>query len=156
MAYCCQCGQPVRESDRYCGRCGAPQPTSAGRAAGDPWSGISGRNASLLCYIPFVGWIAAIIVLASARFRRDQEVRFNAFQGLYLFVAWLIVDWVLTPFLRIPGDWLVHSFLVHVLKLAVVALWIFMMVRASQGQTYRLPILGELADRSLSEQHNHT
>jgi uncharacterized membrane protein len=154
MAYCCQCGQPVRDTDRYCGRCGAPQPLSAAPGAADPFSSISSRNASLLCYIPFVGWIAAIVVLASARFRHDHEVRFNAFQGLYLFVAWLIVDWVLTPFLRIPGDWFVHSFLVHIFKLAIIAIWIFMIVRVSQGQTYRLPILGELADRSVSEQRN--
>jgi uncharacterized membrane protein len=39
-----------------------------------------------------------------------------------------------------------------VFKLAIIAIWIFMIVRISQGQTYRLPILGELADRSVSEQ----
>ena len=59
--------------------------------------GISPRTASLLCYIPILGWIVSIVVLASARFRADSRVRFHAFQGLYLFVAWLIVDWVLGP-----------------------------------------------------------
>jgi uncharacterized membrane protein len=152
MAYCCQCGAPVRDADRYCAVCGAAQAIDSPPRRADPFSGISSRNASLLCYIPFVGWIAAIVVLASTRFRHDHEVRFNAFQGLYLFVAWLIVDWVLTPFLAIPGDWFVRHFLVNVFKLAIIAVWIFMIVRISQGQTYRLPILGELADRSVSEQ----
>ena len=46
----------------------------------------------MLCYIPFAGWIACIVVLASPQFREDQAVRFNAFQGLYLFVAWLLVQ----------------------------------------------------------------
>ena len=152
MAYCCQCGVPVRETDHYCAKCGASQYVDAPPPAADVFSGISARNASLLCYIPFVGWIAAIVVLASTRFRHDHEVRFNAFQGLYLFVAWLIVDWVLTPFLAIPGDRFVRHFLVHIFKLAIIAIWIFMIIRISQGQTYRLPVLGELADRSVSEQ----
>jgi len=61
------------------------------RRTQDPLSGISPRTASILCYIPVVGWIASIIVLAADRFRNDHRVRFHAFQGLYLFVAWLIV-----------------------------------------------------------------
>src|SRR5450756_165161 len=101
MAFCTQCGTAVGDADRYCGKCGAPQPAAAAppsgsaTASGGPefLSGVNGRTASLLCYIPLVGWVAAIVVLAAARFRRDYNVRFNAFQGLYLFVAWLIVDW---------------------------------------------------------------
>jgi uncharacterized membrane protein len=152
MAFCCQCGQPVRETDRYCGRCGAAQPQNVSGVRPDPLGGISRRNASLLCYIPFVGWIAAIVVLASARFRHDVEVRFNAFQGLYLFVAWLIVDWVLTPIFMMPSPWFMRHFFVGLIKLAIIGIWIFMIIRVSQGQNYRLPILGELADRSVSEQ----
>ena len=44
-----------------------------------------------------MGWVAAIIVLAADRFRHDRILRFHAFQGLYLFVAWLIADHVLGP-----------------------------------------------------------
>jgi uncharacterized membrane protein len=101
-----------------------------------------------------VGWIAAIVILASTRFRHDHEVRFNAFQGLYLFVAWLIVDWVLSPFLIFPfgPDFGPRFFLPKLLKAAVFGVWIFMIVKVSQGQSYRLPILGELADRSVTEQ----
>jgi hypothetical protein len=46
--------------------------------------GVSDKNASLLCYIPWLGWIAAIIVLASARYKRDtadaREVRLMRFR----------------------------------------------------------------------------
>jgi uncharacterized membrane protein len=128
------------------------QPLNVSAARPDPLGGISPRNASLLCYIPFVGWIAAIVVLASARFRHDLEVRFNAFQGLYLFVAWLIVDWVLSPIVMIPGPFFMRHFFVGIMKLVIIGIWIFMIVRISQGQSYRLPILGELAERSVSEQ----
>jgi uncharacterized membrane protein len=137
-------------NDHYCGACGAKQPASSAPPSASGLSGISGRNASLLCYIPFVGWIASIVVLAAERFRADRTVRFHAFQGLYLFVAWLIVDWALGPMLaHAPG------FSVGVgslLKLALFGVWIFMLIKTSQDEMVRLPILGDLADRSLAEQ----
>ena len=71
-----------------------------GRGSGDPLASIDGRTASILCYIPGVGWIMSIIVLASDRFRRDRAVRFHGFQALYLFVAWLIEQQVVGPMLR--------------------------------------------------------
>lgn len=165
MPYCCQCGTQVGEADRYCVKCGAAQagarPGSAtfnaqtGNAAGFRNAGtVFHKNAALLCYIPWFGWIAAIIVLASTRYRRDYEVRFHAFQGLYLFVAWLLVDWVVSPALRMTG----YGFwqpLPHgggVLHLLILAGWIVMLVKVRQGQHYRLPILGDLAERSVAEQ----
>jgi uncharacterized membrane protein len=110
---------------------------------------MSSRTASLLCYIPMVGWIFAIVVLASARFRHEYNVRFNAFQGLYLFVGWLIIDWVVSPFFFIPG---MPVHFPNVFKLGMFLLWIFMMIKVNQGETYRLPVVGELAERSLAEQ----
>jgi uncharacterized membrane protein len=119
----------------------------------DPLSGISPRTASLLCYIPILGWIAAIVVLASSRFRRDATVRFNAFQGLYLFVAWLIVDQTLGWFFSMPfpGPHF-HHVVPDLLKIAIFGAWIFMIVKVSHDERYKLPIVGDLAEKSLSEQ----
>ena len=39
-----------------------------------------------------------------------------------------------------------------IMKVGVFGAWIFMLVKTSQGETFRLPVLGELADRSVSEQ----
>ncbi|MEX2262512.1 MAG: zinc-ribbon domain-containing protein [Bryobacteraceae bacterium] len=146
MAYCSQCGTPVEEADLYCSRCGARQPRAS---ASDALSGINPRTAAILCYVPIVGWVAAVIVLAAEKFRNDRAVRFHAFQGLYLFVAWLIVDQVLSPMLRAaPGP----SFGVDkILHLALIAIWVFMMIQAAQERLYSLPIIGELAERSVAE-----
>jgi uncharacterized membrane protein len=116
-------------------------------------SGVTPRTASLLCYIPVLGWIFAIIVLASTRFRGDRNVRFNAFQGLYLFVAWLIVDWVVSPFfyLPLPGPGFHHA-VPDLLKAVIFLTWIFMLIKTAQDQLFRLPIVGELAEKSVSEQ----
>jgi uncharacterized membrane protein len=146
MPYCSQCGNQVADRDVYCARCGARQPGVPLRAA-DPLASITPRTASILCYIPGVGWIASIVVLAADRFRGNRAVRFHAFQGLYLFVAWLIEDWVLNPiFSSIP-----HVHLDGLLKAVLLVISIFMMIKASHEETYSLPIIGELAAKSVAE-----
>lgn len=156
MPYCCQCGCATRDTDVYCGSCGAGQPGAS--KAKPTVSEISPRTASILCYIPVAGWIAAIVVLASHRFRDNRDVRFHAFQGIYLFVAWLLVDWVIGPAFHAPSQ-LMHGFGVFpgvflggVLKAVIFLAWIFMLVKTSQDVVYKLPLIGELADRSVAEQ----
>src|SRR5580704_9567913 len=152
MPYCCQCGKSVGNHDAYCGVCGAPQPKAA-FAPVDYMHGISPRTPSLLCYIPILGWIVAIVVLASARFRNERRVRFNAFQGLYLFVAWLIVDWVLGPLFSFPHMWgpSLYKIFPALMKAAIFGAWIFMIIKTAQDELYKLPILGDLAEKSVSE-----
>jgi uncharacterized membrane protein len=148
MPYCSQCGNQVAVRDVFCARCGSRQPVEALPRANDPLAGVTPRTASILCYIPGIGWIASIIVLAAEKFRNNRKVRFDAFQGLYLFVAWLIEDWVLRPAFRsVP-----HFHLDSVVKACLLAASIFMIIKASHEEPYSLPIIGELAERSVAEQ----
>ena len=87
------------------------------------------------------------MVLASERFRNNRIVRFHAFQGLYLFVAYLIEDWVLKPmFMVVP-----HMHVNGIIEAVLLGLSIFMIVKASRDEAYSLPIIGELAEKSVSE-----
>lgn len=95
-----------------------------------------------------MGWIAAIIVLSAQRFRHVPPVRFHAFQGLYLFVAWLMNDQVLKWAL---ADVLHFHHLHDLVSVVLLAMSIFMMVKASHDEVYSLPLFGELAQRSISE-----
>jgi uncharacterized membrane protein len=90
-------------------------------------------------------------VLASDKFRNDTETRFHAFQGLYLFVAWLIVDWVIGPIGRISGSYMGMN-PAKILKLVIFGTWIFMLVKVSHREHFKLPVLGEWAEKSVSEQ----
>jgi len=154
VPYCTHCGNQVGTADRFCAGCGTPQAAPGGGGVGGGSSKTKGifdsltpHKASLLCYIPVVGWIPSIIVLASSRFQNDRTVRFHAFQGLYLFVAWLLADWVIGP--------LFSGMRMHIgglLKAAILCAWVFMIVKTSQNDNYHLPIVGEIAERSASEQ----
>ena len=160
MPFCTQCGQQAKSADTFCGQCGArqsagsPPPNSSPRPFNnppvqDPLAGLSPRTAAILCYVPAIGWIAAIIVLAARKFKDNHLIRFHAFQGLYLFAAWLVVDWVVNPIARFtPGPSHPIGTLLHGVLLAVS---IFMMVKASHDEAYVLPIIGELAQRSATE-----
>lgn len=122
----------------------------------DLFGGTSPRTARILCYIPWFGWIAAIIVLASQRFKANTpenlETRFHAYQGMYLCVAWLLVDWVIAPALRHGSYGMFPGPGVGVLNLVILGTWIFMIVKTSKNENVRLPLLGELAERSVNEQ----
>jgi uncharacterized membrane protein len=156
MPFCSQCGNQVRDADAYCTRCGARQPVSAPSAFDSASEAISDKTSVVLCYVPLVGWIASIIVLASSRFRENRLIRFHAFQGLYLFVAWLLADRVVSPALRFsmvgpmldaPG-WAVRLAF-QLVELLIVGVGVYMMFKATDREMLRLPVLGDLAEKSL-------
>jgi uncharacterized membrane protein len=150
MPFCSQCGNQVMPVDVYCARCGGRQPMAASPspARHDPLAGITPRTASILCYVPGVGWIAAIVVLAAEKFRGSRTVRFHAFQGLYLFVAWLMNDIVVKPMFYGMAPSLHFN---HIISAILLVASIFMMVKASQDEEFSLPLFGELAHRSMTD-----
>lgn len=152
MPYCVQCGKQVGAADQFCSGCGAKQGAAGPSPAADFWSNMQDRTVMQLCYIPWVGWIPAIGVIASDRFRNQDRIRFHAFQGLYLFVIWLIADWFLDPALHFGWPFVGLGFIPGVVKLSVVVAWIVMLIKVRQGEDFRLPVVGELADKSVSEQ----
>ena len=154
MPFCTQCGSEVAGNAAFCGNCGArqgagaPPPPPPPGPPQDPLAGLSPRTAAILCYLPIVGWIAAVIVLASRKFKNDHAVRFHAFQGLYLFAIWLLVDWI-GPIVDTGSPHFVRFD--HLFRGILFAVSIFMIIKASHQETYVLPIIGELAKRSATE-----
>ena len=151
MPFCTNCGTKVDGGAAFCHNCGTPQPQTP--QFQDFLQGMSNRTASILCYIPVFGVIPAIVFLASQKFRTNVRVRFDAFQALYLFVSWLIVSSAI-PTLLLSGvsGWGPEHGLLVLMKLVVIVCWIYLLVKAAQEQQVRLPIIGDLAARSTSEQ----
>ena len=160
MLFCSQCGKQVADTDLFCSQCGSRQPISSPRTPGafntnytrpyaDPLAGMSPRKLSILCYIPLAGCAACVIALGARRYRNDRALRFHAFQGLYIFAAYLLVDWAVQPiFASIP-----HSLfrLDQLLEMFLIGVWVFMMIKTSNGEAYSLPVIGDLAHRSAQE-----
>jgi uncharacterized membrane protein len=167
VPFCTNCGNKIDAGAAYCAYCGAPQPRGGaapprGGAAppgappppqyGDLVEGISDRTASILCYIPVFGVIPAIVFLASQKFRNNARVRFNAFQSVYLFVTWLIINSAIPAFMIGMHDWGMEHALFGMLKAVLFFSWIYLLIKATQQEQVKLPILGDLAARSTTEQ----
>ena len=147
MPFCHQCGGSVTNQDFFCGKCGGRQPIAGTPRTYPSGQGVSPRGISMLCYLPFVGWIAALFVLGGEKYRQMTDVRFHAFQALYLFVGWLLLEWAVIPWF--PSFPPMVFPIRKILKLFLLGLSIFMMVKASREERYALPLIGELAERSL-------
>ena len=140
-------------ADTYCAKCGLRQPVTPGAPppvpGSDPLAALNPRTASVLCYVPGIGWIISIVVLAAERFRHNRAVRFHAFQGLYLFVAWLMADWVLRPMFDVFPIPQVQIY--RLVEIVLLGMSVFMMLKAGQNEAFSLPLFGELAQRSVAE-----
>lgn len=152
MPFCTSCGTKVDPNASFCPHCGAAQPRHSPQAT-ELLDGLSDRTASVLCYVPVFGVIPAIVFLASQKYRGNIRVRFDAFQSLYLFLAWLIVSSAVPTLLYsgVPGTGVDRAFL-ELIKLGLFICWIYLLVKAAQHTQVRLPIIGDLAARSTTEQ----
>ncbi|RKX29182.1 MAG: hypothetical protein DRP47_02370 [Candidatus Zixiibacteriota bacterium] len=92
-----------------------------------------GRMAAILAYIPFLCFIPLL------NMRENKEARFHARQGVMLF----LVEFVAALFL-IDG---IANFVFKVLIVLAAALSVAGIIFAVQGKNYRLPIIGDIADK---------
>jgi len=127
---------------------GYQQPGYAPPAAS---AGLTDNVAGLLCYL--FGIITGIIFLVMEPYNKKPNIRFHAFQSIFLNVAWIaiyIVLGILTTIIVSMGSFGVASLfgiLIMLVNLGMLAVWICMMVFAYQGKTTVLPIVGQFAQQ---------
>ncbi len=131
-----------------------PPPDSAapGATATAAVSSLPPNFAAMLCYLPGLGWIvsAAVLFFNLEPYRYNRYVRFHAFQGLYLGAVWLLAQMIFFPNL---GDFRFFPFSMGVRKLIqflVVIAQVVGIIKTLKNQEYRLPVVGELAEKSLA------
>jgi uncharacterized membrane protein len=96
--------------------------------------------AALLCYV--LGWITGLIFYLIEE--KDEYVRFHAVQSIIIFGAITVVSIVFGILFLVP---FIGPILEGFLWIASVALWIILMVKAYQGERFKLPIAGDLAEK---------
>jgi uncharacterized membrane protein len=141
MAFCSGCGSEISAGSTFCSKCGRPatQAVGAGSAAVPvEASGMPDNLAGMLAYVTF---IPAIIFLVMAPYNRSSFIRFHSFQCIFFTVALFVIHLVLR-FIPVIG-WIV-SLLV---SLVALVLWILLLVKAYQGQRFKLPLIGDLAEK---------
>lgn len=107
-------------------------------------SGLSDNAAGGLAYITI---IPAIIFLIIEPFNRNSYVRFHSWQCIFMAIAWVVIDVGLMVLGRVPGIGMMDLFLGPLIGLAFFILWLIVMIQAFNGKRFKLPILGDLAEK---------
>lgn len=103
-------------------------------------TGLEKNIAAGLCYV--FGWVSGLIFLLIEK--EDQDIRFHAMQSIIVFAGLNILQMVLTiSFIGIP--------LLAVIGVVGIVLWILLVIKAFQGERYKLPIVGDLAEKWASQ-----
>jgi len=144
MPFCAKCGANVNEGAAFCPACGAA--TGGGPAPRPSVTGISSNLGGLLTYIPFVGWVIAIVFLVAEPYKNDKFVRFHAFQSIFFSIACFVIYRALG--LILLSTWWIGFgtlWLWSLIRLAILACWIFLMHKAYNNERFMLPVIGPLA-----------
>jgi len=116
--------------------------------------GLDSNVGAMLCYMPLCGvsLIYSIIVLVTDK--TNKTVRFHAFQSLLLTAAYVVgiiaVAVVGGTIVAVTGSGILGS-LIGLLYVAVILGFLVLMilgcVKAFQNSDYRLPVVGDMADK---------
>jgi uncharacterized membrane protein len=109
-------------------------------------SGLSDNAAGGLAYVTI---IPAIIFLVVAPYNTNSYIRFHSWQSIFLAAAWIAIDVALSVFARMfsfMGVFWIFG-LTPLVSLAMFILWIMVLIKAFNGERYKLPIIGDLAEK---------
>ena len=142
MAFCANCGAEVAAGASNCAQCGKPAGQSVGGGvAAVPATTASGLQENVAGMLAYLTIIPAIIFLVLEPYNRSKFVRFHAFQCIFLAVG-LIAIHIALMFIPIIG-WAISG----LVSLAALALWIICLLKAYGNQMWKIPVIGDMAEK---------
>jgi uncharacterized membrane protein len=98
--------------------------------------GLDENIASAACYV--LGWLTGIIFFIMEK--ENKTVRFHAMQSIITFLGLGIIAVVIgfIPFIGLIS---------LLLWLVMLVLWIVLMLKAYQGEKFKLPVIGDIAEK---------
>lgn len=135
IAFCPGCGQVMRPVERAQGKVGVLPETVAGALA--------------YCTI-----IPAIVFLLVEPYSKNRFVRFHSFQCVGLWLAALVIGAAVRAagfllfFVPLLGHLLI-LLLSMVVSLGLLVIWVVLIVKALQGEMFKLPLIGEFAEQQI-------
>jgi uncharacterized membrane protein len=121
-----------------------PSPKGATMSDTNP-SGLSDNAAGGLAYLTI---IPAIVFLIVAPFKSSSNVRFNAWQSIFFFIAWAAVDILIGVVQNlVPSTVFLTLTVLQLVGLAFFVVLVIVFVGAFNGKRINLPIIGGLAEK---------
>ncbi len=151
MPFCSSCGTDVGTGVKFCPNCGAapdgPAPSTEASAPPSTSSAPAPSaipNENMMGAVAYVTIIPAILFLVIEPYNKNSYIRFHSFQCLFFAVAAFVVNIVsgllgLIPFV----GWIIAIFI----PLGLVLVWAFLVFKAFSGERFKLPAIGDLAEK---------
>ena len=151
MAFCRNCGTDVADA-KFCSRCGtATDPfrggaSSASASASPAADFVAGDNtAAALAYLLLP---AIYFLFLTDTHRQNRFVRFHSYQALFFCGGMFALIWIVLNILGFILGYLVFV-LAWLLSMASFVFWAKLIIRAYQGQMYKMPLIGDLAEKQV-------
>jgi uncharacterized membrane protein len=143
----------MAEGALTCPSCGATATAPAGGPGGTATApaaapatagGLTDNVAGMLAYITI---IPAIIFLVVEPYNRKRFVRFHAFQSIFFCVAWIVLSIAVSIITAIPFLGLISLLIWPIVGIGALILWVLLLLKANQGQMWKLPVIGDMAEK---------
>jgi uncharacterized membrane protein len=105
--------------------------------------GMDANVAGLLSYL--AGFITGIIFFVIEK--ENKFVRFHAMQSTITFGGLFVLSYVLGFVFGSSPSFL--NMINSLFRIAVVVLWIILMIKAYQGELFKLPVIGDIAEKQV-------
>ena len=122
--------------------------------------GLAPNMASLISYV----WIPVTSIIVLVTEKENRLVRFHAFQSLFMgaavFAATIVLGAVIGVLTLIAGAVstsagilvsMISLLVWSVIALALLALWIYCLVKSYQGEMFKLPVVGDYAEKMVNK-----
>jgi uncharacterized membrane protein len=119
-----------------------PPPPPPGGPTGAP----AGSDRTVMLVLSYLGLLALIPLIVK---KDDREVQWHAKNGLFLFVAYiiLIIAWTIINNFLPSSVGCALSFISCALWIGYLALCIMAIMKAVNGQRMRFPVISDMADK---------
>jgi len=94
-----------------------------------------------------LGWITGLVFILIEK--ENKFVRFHAMQSIVTFGAFTVLSILFSILEQVNVVWVLFWILQLAIGVLAVVLWIVLMVKAYQGERFKLPIAGDLAEKHI-------
>ncbi len=146
MAFCASCGTQIPDGTA-CPKCAATATSAPAAGASAPAGGLTDNVAGALAYVTI---IPAIVFLVLEPFNKKRFVLFHAWQCIFFAIAWIVLWIILGIIGHIPILGWATILLWPLVGLAGLIIWVILVLKAYQGKMFKLPVIGDIAEKQAS------
>jgi uncharacterized membrane protein len=142
MAFCSACGGQMPAGASVCPACG-----HSGAPATVATASSTTNNDNVMGALAYVTIIPPILFLVMEPYNKNKFIRFHSFQCLFLCAFFFALSIALMIIGFIPVLGLITIPIHLVLAVGGFVLWIVLVLKAYQGLIFKLPIIGDMAEK---------